>query len=72
MNISDPIFLTSLLTVLVGYIIYLFVKINTINKRHQKLHTDFKILETKINSVELEDLKYKINPHLFKNILKNP
>ncbi|MDF2452751.1 MAG: histidine kinase [Bacteroidota bacterium] len=28
-------------------------------------------METKINSVELEDLKYKINPHLFKNILNS-
>ena len=28
-------------------------------------------MENKINSVELEDLKYKINPHLFKNILNS-
>jgi LytS/YehU family sensor histidine kinase len=47
------------------------VKENRLNKTHQKLQSDFKVLENKINSFELEGIKYKINPHLFKNILNS-
>lgn len=71
MTISNTDFLLSLSTILIVYVIYLLIKINRINNRNKKLQEDFKVLETKINSVELEDLKYKINPHLFKNILNS-
>ncbi|MBI3520411.1 MAG: histidine kinase [Bacteroidetes bacterium] len=71
MYISNTILLSGLSFILAGYIIYLLLKINRMNAHAKKLQTDYKALETKINSVELEDLKYKINPHLFKNILNS-
>lgn len=71
MIISTTILLLNLSAILIVYIIYLLVKINRITNQNKKIQEDFKVLETKINSVELEDLKYKINPHLFKNILNS-
>lgn len=71
MFISTKILLASLSFILAGYIVYLLFKLNSLNKQKDKLQSDYKVLENKINSVELEDLKYKINPHLFKNILNS-
>lgn len=71
MTISNTTLLLNLSAILIVYVIYLLIKIHRINKKNEKLQKDFKVLETKINSVELEDLKYKINPHLFKNILNS-
>lgn len=71
MTISNTTLLLNLSAILIVYVIYLLIKIHSINKKNEKLQKDFKVLETKINSVELEDLKYKINPHLFKNILNS-
>ena len=71
MYISGSIFLAGLCVILTGCIIYLLLKINKLNVRTKKLQHENKSLETKLNSVELEDLKYKINPHLFKNILNS-
>jgi LytS/YehU family sensor histidine kinase len=53
------------------YVVYLLIKINRMNKQNSILKQEYNALETKFNSVELEDIKYKINPHLFKNILNS-
>lgn len=71
MMISTTILLSSLSALLMICVVYLLIKINHINKKNSLLQKEYKILETKFNSVELEDLKYKINPHLFKNILNS-
>jgi LytS/YehU family sensor histidine kinase len=71
MMITGTIFFSGLSIVLGSYIIYLLITIQRINKRNNALQKDYKLLETKFNSVELEDIKYKINPHLFKNILNS-
>lgn len=71
MYISNTILLILLSSVLTGYIVYLLIKLRRITHQKNKIQDDFKLLETKINSLELEDLKYKINPHLFKNILNS-
>ncbi|MBC7695093.1 MAG: histidine kinase [Burkholderiales bacterium] len=71
MIISNIILLSSLSAILLSYIAYLLIKINRINKKNSLLQNDYKVLETKFNSIELEDIKYKINPHLFKNILNS-
>ncbi|MBA4242012.1 MAG: histidine kinase [Sphingobacteriaceae bacterium] len=71
MFISNTILITLIFSILIGYIIFLLIKINRISTQKNKLQADYKVLETKLNSVELEDLKYKINPHLFKNILNS-
>ncbi len=69
--ISSTILLSSLSTLLTICVVYLLIKINRINKQNSLLQKEYKALETKFNSVELEDIKYKINPHLFKNILNS-
>lgn len=56
---------------LIGVISYLLYKNNRLKQQHKQLHTEFKVLESKINAIELEGLKYKIEPHLFKNILNS-
>lgn len=59
------------IVLLAFYIVYLWLKAKKLKQEHQKLQADFTILETKINSLELEGIKYKINPHLFKNVLNS-
>ncbi|HRG01217.1 MAG TPA: histidine kinase [Bacteroidia bacterium] len=71
MYISSNILIFSGFSILIGCIIFLLLKIQRITNQKNKLQEDFKTLENKINSVELEGLKYKINPHLFKNILNS-
>lgn len=71
MYISNTTLLATLAVILTGYIVYLLSKIKRITNQKNKIQEDFNVLEKKINSVELEDLKYKINPHLFKNILNS-
>lgn len=65
------LFFGSIIFLLMGYIVYLWLKAKRLNKAHQKLRSDLKVLENKVNSFELEGIKYKINPHLFKNILNS-
>ncbi len=57
--------------ILIGCVAYLWYKNDRLKKHHQQLHTEFKVLESKINAIELDGLKYKIEPHLFKNILNS-
>jgi LytS/YehU family sensor histidine kinase len=65
------IFFSSFCLLLLGTIVYLIVRNNSINKKNNQLTIDYKILESKVNAVELEGIKYKMNPHLFKNILNS-
>ena len=69
--ISNTILLLCLSAVLFSYVVYLLIKIKSINHQNNLLRKEYKTLEAKFNSVELEDIKYKINPHLFKNILNS-
>lgn len=65
------IFLLCFAVTLIGVIIYLLFKNHLAAKKNEALLTDFKLLESKINAIELDGLKYKIEPHLFKNILNS-
>jgi LytS/YehU family sensor histidine kinase len=71
MILSETILLWILSGCLTAIIIFLLIKNQRITRQKEKIQTDYNVLETKLNSVELEDLKYKINPHLFKNILNS-
>lgn len=72
MFISKTIlFFCGIVGILLSYIIYQWIIAKRLTRQNQKLQADFKVLENKINNIELEDLKYKINPHLFKNILNS-
>ena len=65
------ILFASICFILLGTITYLIVRNNSINKKNNQLTIEYKILESKVNAVELEGIKYKMNPHLFKNILNS-
>ncbi|MCE3226423.1 MAG: histidine kinase [Bacteroidetes bacterium] len=54
-----------------GYIAYLLYRIHALNKQREVLRSEYKTLENKINAYEMEGLRYKVNPHLFKNILNS-
>jgi LytS/YehU family sensor histidine kinase len=71
MIITGTIFFSGLSLALGSYVVYLLIKIKRIHNRNSILQKEYKILESKFNSAELEDIKYKINPHLFKNILNS-
>ena len=72
MFISVPIlFCCAIIFFLMAYIVYLWLKAQRLSKLNKRLQADYKVLENKINSFELEGIKYKINPHLFKNILNS-
>ena len=64
-------FFLSFTTLLLGIIAYLIFRNNSIQKKNNQLAADYKVLENKVNAVELEGIKYKMNPHLFKNILNS-
>jgi LytS/YehU family sensor histidine kinase len=46
-------------------------KLNQSNQSKKETETQFQLLENKINSLQLETLQSKLNPHLFKNILNS-
>ncbi|MDP2385737.1 MAG: histidine kinase [Bacteroidota bacterium] len=65
------IFFSVFTILLLGVIVYLVYRNNAINKKNQQLTTDYKLLESKVNDIDMEGIKYKMNPHLFKNILNS-
>jgi LytS/YehU family sensor histidine kinase len=74
MNLQSSAFLFSLLGILLLLVIALIVvifKLNQSNQSKKETETQFQLLENKINSLQLETLQSKLNPHLFKNILNS-
>jgi LytS/YehU family sensor histidine kinase len=65
------IFFLGFTFLLFGAVVYLVFQNKAIHKKNQQLTTDYKTLENKISSIELDDIKHKMNPHLFKNILNS-
>lgn len=47
----------------------LWAKMQKERKKHEVMAAEFKEMEMKIHSLELENIKSKLNPHLFKNTL---
>lgn len=75
-NISDISNQVILLIVGIGLLfisimVYLLIRLLKSEKREKETKTRFQQLETKINTLELETLESKLNPHLFKNILNS-
>jgi LytS/YehU family sensor histidine kinase len=56
---------------LILLIIYLLFRLQSAEKKKQLAEVKLNELETKINSIELETIDAKLNPHLFKNILNS-
>jgi LytS/YehU family sensor histidine kinase len=55
----------------ISIIVYLLIRLSKSEKKEKEIKTKFQQLETKINTLELETLESKLNPHLFKNILNS-
>lgn len=51
--------------------IYLLVRLLTERKRNVAINQKLKEIENSLNSIRLEGIEYKLNPHLFKNILNS-
>ncbi len=74
MNLQSNTLLFSLLGILlllVAALIVVILKLIRSNQSKKETETQFQLLENKINSLQLETLQSKLNPHLFKNILNS-
>lgn len=74
MNLQSNALLFSLLGILlllVAALIVVILKLIQSNHSKKETETQFQLLENKINSLQLETLQSKLNPHLFKNILNS-
>ena len=70
-NIS-LLYLIAVLGLILGVmIIYLIIRLIKTEKKRNIAETKFQQLEGKINTLQLETLESKLNPHLFKNILNS-
>jgi LytS/YehU family sensor histidine kinase len=62
----------SILIIGLGIIIYtLSKKLKLTESKKNELEKKYENIEDKVNSLHLESLEYKLNPHLFKNILNS-
>lgn len=57
--------------VLIAGLVFVTIKLLKSNQSKKESETQFQLLENKINSLQLETLQSKLNPHLFKNILNS-
>jgi sensor histidine kinase YesM len=70
-TISTNVFLFIGLGILAAIVVFLIVRLIQ-EKSKRKLHeAKHKALELKIQSMEVDSFKYKLNPHLFKNTLNS-
>lgn len=71
MQIYFYIFFSCVLIVLTGICVFLWIVNRNTSKRYNTLKSEFGALEQKLHLAELEGLQYKMNPHLFKNVLNS-
>ncbi len=64
-------FLEALVLLLLGGIGYTIVRLIKADDRRKQTESKFRELESRINSLQLENLESRLNPHLFKNILNS-
>lgn len=62
---------TALLILLLAGIGYLILRLKKSEEKKREAETRFQQLEGKINTLELQTLEARLNPHLFKNILNS-
>lgn len=72
-NIGDIYIVSGIvvLLLLIGLVAILFFRLLKSEKRKKKAESGLKQLENRINSLQLETLESKLDPHLFKNILNS-
>jgi len=56
---------------LVSVIVYLTLRVLQAERKKKEVTGMFRDLESKVHTLELENLESKLNPHLFKNILNS-
>lgn len=69
-NFYQLLFMSSSV-LLLGLIFFLIFRLKQTDKKKKETETKFNQLENKINSLQLENLESRLNPHLFKNILNS-
>src|SRR5688572_17908849 len=70
-NINLLIFLSAIAGMLLLTSIFLLLRLRQSDKKKRETEQKFTQLESKINSLQLENLESRLNPHLFKNILNS-
>ncbi len=68
---SILIILLFIILLLIAGLVFVTFKLLRSNQSKKESETQFQLLENKINSLQLETLQSKLNPHLFKNILNS-
>lgn len=68
---SILIILLFIILLLIVGLVFVTFKLLRSNQSKKESETQFQLLENKINSLQLETLQSKLNPHLFKNILNS-
>jgi LytS/YehU family sensor histidine kinase len=70
-SISPFLILGVVISICVGIIIWYKIRLGKEKKLKQQIQEKYNELEMKVQSLELENIKYKLNPHLFKNTLNS-
>ena len=69
---SDVFWVAAIIVaILLGVIVYLCIRLAKSDKQKKDMETRFQQVENRINSLQLETLESRLNPHLFKNILNS-
>ncbi len=71
MSYNSTVVLVALLVILFVGVAYLFYRLTMANRKREEIQVRYEELEQQFNSIQLETLQSKLNPHLFKNILNS-
>ncbi len=73
LEISNQMLLLTIGTGLlcISAIVYLVIRLTKAEKQKKETDSKFQLLKKKIDTLELQTLESKLNPHLFKNILNS-
>ena len=56
---------------LITLVVYLCIRLRQSEKKKIALEAEFKVLQSKLDDIQLETIESRLNPHLFKNILNS-
>ncbi len=70
-NITFVLTIAAFAAILAAVIIYLVSRLRKSERKRMDAEAKFNTLESRMNSLELQTLESKLNPHLFKNILNS-
>ncbi|PBQ34938.1 histidine kinase [Sphingobacteriaceae bacterium] len=71
MSINPLYSICSIFLIAAGIIIWYAQRLKKERKQKKVIEDKYNELELKVNSLELDSIKYKLNPHLFKNTLNS-